>query len=385
MERGERRGSLGRAFMKLKEVMKRRKSSDRVTTATPLATTPKSLETAVLPPSGTEIMPAGALDSHEVGEDCADTPAAHPSTTTADVPLIAASDDDEEAADANEPSVPMLSTRTGISEDKARTLFEKYGLKYESRKTSSEHPPPTKIRRVEKAVRIRIHWTCHECDASFSVNKTCTHCGHRRCQDCPRSPARRVREILESAREVRQQEEQQPAAPSSEQQEPPEVAATVEALDESTIAILPDIGSSARLERDNTTSGDDVDITEFQYTIQHRPRSGMDMVLRPKAQIIRRTCHECNTKFRPASQKDCRNCGHLRCKLCPRDPAKPEKWPRGSPGDEEPRMVATVQRVYKKARQRVRWSCHECQTMFVDRDHCRHCGHEKCKACPRTP
>ncbi|GAB1727240.1 hypothetical protein NU195Hw_g308t1 [Hortaea werneckii] len=51
----------------------------------------------------------------------------------------------------------------------------------------------------------------------------------------------------------------------------------------------------------------------------------------------------------------------------------------------EPQMVKTVQRVYKKPRQRVRYTCDRCQTIFVDAERCRSCGHDRCSDCNRDP
>ncbi|RMZ18409.1 hypothetical protein D0862_00359 [Hortaea werneckii] len=51
----------------------------------------------------------------------------------------------------------------------------------------------------------------------------------------------------------------------------------------------------------------------------------------------------------------------------------------------EPQMVKTVQRVYKKPRQRVRYTCNRCQTIFVDAERCRSCGHDRCSDCNRDP
>ena len=363
--------------------MKRRSSRSNVPNIS-IATATKAQEQTLASSTTPDPVYAGPSNT-QPADSLIESPSAEPNNTTMAISLVAASDDDQDTHDADEPLLPMLSTRIGISEDRARTLFEKYGLKYEARRTSAEQPPPNKIRRVEKPVRIRIHWICHECTTTFGVDRNCAGCGHRRCVDCTRSPAKRVREVLDSARQLRDQEQQQLVELSSQHQESSTAPQEARTMDDIVIAPLPEIGSAERLEEDDGTSGCDFDTSQLQYIIQHPPRLGLDVVLRPTVQVIRRTCHECDTLFKPARRTDCQNCSHVRCRLCPRFPTRSEKWPQGSSKDEEPKMVATVQRVYKKPRQRVRWSCHACSTMFVDRERCRTCGHDRCKSCPRTP
>jgi hypothetical protein len=103
--------------------------------------------------------------------------------------------------DTEEPIIPVDAStgRPGLSEEKARLLFEHYGLKYPTLKRTQQEPP-SKIRRVEKPVRIRLHWSCHHCNTAFGRDKVCTSCGHGRCGECARAPAQRVLRILEKSR-----------------------------------------------------------------------------------------------------------------------------------------------------------------------------------------
>ncbi|KAI6810892.1 hypothetical protein KC332_g7137 [Hortaea werneckii] len=68
---------------------------------------------------------------------------------------------------------------------------------------------------------------------------------------------------------------------------------------------------------------------------------------------------------------------------------RPRRDPHSQEGElilgNEPQMVKTVQRVYKKPRQRVRYTCDRCQTIFVDAERCRSCGHDRCSDCNRDP
>ena len=50
--------------------------------------------------------------------------------------------------------------------------------------------PPSNTR-INKDHRVRIHYTCHECQRIFSHNEyVCAGCAHERCQECPRDPPR---------------------------------------------------------------------------------------------------------------------------------------------------------------------------------------------------
>lgn len=153
-------------------------------------------------------------------------------------------------------------------------------------------------------------------------------------------------------------------------------------------AALPDIEAEGVLEKDELAPDGEVDVTQYHYVMETRPRSGVRLVLRPAASYIRRTCHECQTNFTPKSRTKCLNCGHERCKECPSERTKSDAF--NEAGDAagaaaEQRMVGTVERVYKKPRQRIRWACHECTSVFIGRAACAKCGHERCNKCPRTP
>jgi hypothetical protein len=46
--------------------------------------------------------------------------------------------------------------------------------------------------RINKRLRVRVHYTCHECQTALQPNESnCSACGHKRCKDCPRNPPRR--------------------------------------------------------------------------------------------------------------------------------------------------------------------------------------------------
>ena len=46
--------------------------------------------------------------------------------------------------------------------------------------------------RINKRFRMRVHYTCHECQNPFPPKASnCSACGHELCKDCPRNPPRR--------------------------------------------------------------------------------------------------------------------------------------------------------------------------------------------------
>lgn len=61
-----------------------------------------------------------------------------------------------------------------------------------------------------------------------------------------------------------------------------------------------------------------------------------------------------------------------------------KKYPNGYPGDAEP-PFERQERVYKKPRRRVRYTCHKCSTEYAGSKVCTNCGQEKCEETIRNP
>lgn len=112
---------------------------------------------------------------------------------------------------------------------------------------------------------------------------------------------------------------------------------------------------------------------------------------------VHRSCHRCGTIY--GSEKVCLQCEHKRCKKCPRYPKK--KTAAGSENLQEKddaekpkrRRVLTVttkagnELAYQKPQQRIRRTCHKCETLFVPSTAtiCEQCRHIRCTKCPREP
>ena len=271
-------------------------------------------------------------------------------------------------------------------------MFERYGIKFEPRATGKESEVAHEVRRVEKPIRVRVHYSCEECGIAFTASRTCLRCGHRRCRDCPRNPPKRVREVLNEAREQqlreRQRQHEQAQQESSEQQQPADNSMPPSTITANDTAAQPD-PQPFNVGQEGVLSVEPDDPTQHQYVVQSRPRAGVQSLLRASAQLVRRTCHECQTHFDPANPSTCQMCNHVYCETCQyeslaittQDPPadNSQEYARTSPS------VATVQRVYKKPRQRVRWTCDQCEALFTDRDRCQECGHRKCEDCIRSP
>ncbi|KAI4170069.1 MAG: hypothetical protein LQ343_005210 [Gyalolechia ehrenbergii] len=79
-----------------------------------------------------------------------------------------------------------------IQEERARALFAKYGLTLEPGEWTLPIKPDAQ--RVEKKIRMRVHRSCHHCQATFGPEKVCNNCKHTRCKKCPRFPTKRTKE-----------------------------------------------------------------------------------------------------------------------------------------------------------------------------------------------
>lgn len=118
-------------------------------------------------------------------------------------------------------------------------------------------------------------------------------------------------------------------------------------------------------------------------------------VEKPIRMRVHRTCHRCGTTY--GADKLCSKCEHRRCKKCPRYPKKKAPADKGKEkaAAEKPKkkklLTVTSKHgtdlVYHPVKQRVRRTCHKCETMFIPptATTCEHCRHIRCTKCPREP
>ncbi|KAH7394901.1 hypothetical protein DE146DRAFT_616112 [Phaeosphaeria sp. MPI-PUGE-AT-0046c] len=225
-----------------------------------------------------------------------------------------------------------------MQQERARALFAKYGLSLDSHDWIAAPAPMPAVQRVEKAIRMRVHRSCHRCGTIYGSDKNCSQCEHPRCKKCPRYPKKKL-----------------------------------------------------TVNKEKELTSDDKPRKKRVLTVT--TRAGNELAYQPSKQLVRRTCHKCETVFVPTTATICENCRHIRCTKCPREPAKLQKWPSGYPGDAEAdsdseveKQLEKFRRTWRKPRQRVRWECEKCQTAFISGSpQCPGCGHERCDKCVRSP
>ncbi|PLB42150.1 uncharacterized protein BDW47DRAFT_97954 [Aspergillus candidus] len=240
------------------------------------------------------------------------------------------------------PQPAMLSHWSVVQEEKARALFAKYGMTLDPGEWKS--PNDVTVQRVTKPIRMRVRRTCHRCQTTFGPDKLCVNCQHVRCKKCPRHPAAKShdhgQQNTEAALKAILARKANPAMAATKRKEP-------------------------------------------ELTLPSRT-GGQDLVRRPIVQRVRRTCHRCCVVF-ASGTNECASCHHIRCKKCPRDPPKLHKYPDGYPGDAEPPREQPP-RAWRKPRQRVRYTCHQCSTVYRSGEKlCSNCGQEKGPQTLRDP
>ncbi|GAT27528.1 similar to An01g02280 [Aspergillus luchuensis] len=259
------------------------------------------------------------------------------------------------------PDATVFTNWGAIQEEKARALFAKYGLTLEPGEWRS--PSDTTVQRVVRPIRMRVRRTCHRCQTTFGPNKVCVNCQHVRCKSCPHHPSTKTND-----------------------------------------------------HRDDTQAALQAIVAQKLHKtvpVQHKPKQppltlpsrtgGQIVIHHPIRQRVRRTCHQCSTVFAPDAT-ECSTCQHIRCTMCPRDPCvhprpiafvegvctnelrpKLGKYPHGYPGDVDAPAEPPA-RTWKKARQRVRYTCHKCSTLYRSGErNCSGCGQEKGPETIRDP
>ena len=186
---------------------------------------------------------------------------------------------EEYSTKIQEPTV--VSHWSAVQQAKAQALFAKYGLTLEPGEWKS--PSDMTVQRVTKPIRMRVRRTCHRCQTTFGPDKVCLNCQHTRCKKCPRHPAPKSKPVTE-----------------------PEQGAVRALLEEKKARDARPVELPRRTQK-------------AELTLPSRS-GGQDLVRKPVRQRVRRVCHECETLFPTEHATECINCGHLRCKICPRDP-----------------------------------------------------------------
>ena len=264
--------------------------------------------------------------------------------------------------------------------ERIKAIFAKYNLPFEE----SEWPinPPSQLARVEKQIRMRVRIICHCCRTNYSASKECTNCHHQRCEKCTRIPAKKTRKGKKREQGMR-------VADRAEITGLPSAART-------NLIVSSAVGTGALSSDDAEDEAETPRSArkivpkkpkrrkEVPLTVPSRT-GGLELIRKEPLQRIHRYCCKCHSSF-VRDSKACSQCSHLRCTKCPRVPPKLDKWPAGYPGDIIPAEQERPPRKWKKPRVRVRWTCHECRKLFMEREYqCANCSHARCEDCQREP
>ncbi|KAK7956291.1 uncharacterized protein PG986_005513 [Apiospora aurea] len=265
------------------------------------------------------------------------TPTSDPQTTkeaTAN-PLASGAAVSSAPPKAAEPENATRIPRSQVYDERARRLGDRFGLEV---KPAEWNAARGDVLRVEKPVRIRIHRTCHKCQATFGPGNACPGCQHRRCDQCTRNPPKRSEEEKQASRQRR------------------DAAATAQ-KNQDLAPIIPHYGLE-----------DPIILSR-----PSRKPGGQDQIYKKHRMRIRRYCHECQALFK-APSRICEQCGHKRCGDCERVPLKQKKYPQGYPNDEPGASWSP------------RHMCHECSARFPadapEAAECGDCSHQLCPDCP---
>ncbi|KOS21543.1 hypothetical protein ESCO_005165 [Escovopsis weberi] len=158
--------------------------------------------------------------------------------------------------------------------------------------------------------------------------------------------------------------------------------------------------------------GLEIHASQWHFNIPAQNEHAVFRIDKPIRLRVRRTCHRCNANF--ASSKECTNCSHIRCTKCSRYPPKRTEaelaasrdrraailkantengaiaidwdWTDSNASISRPSKTAGQDLVHKKPRQRVRRTCHVCDSLFRHGSKiCEGCQHVRCTDCPRDP
>ena len=240
---------------------------------------------------------------------------------------------------------------------------------------------PATARRVQKSARMRTHRSCHECGVDFGHGIHCRACHHRLCGECPRTPGRGIKEAMAQAREFPfhvVSEESSTTSPDLLMAEAP--TAVSDQLDissnnmpsSSKQVAHPSISLDPIAAEDSflpTLEVDD-DIPDCApIRIAHTSRHGKDKQITSTSP---RSSH--HSKDHPLIYQVCLLIGLT------------VPYSISTIRDPILRAPAGVQRIYRKPRQRVRYTCHECSTPFQSHGRtCDKCAHERCLECRERP
>lgn len=173
-QKKEKKG-LSRAWKKLKESFK---SNPTGSSASASASKPATAKPYVYLPLSSLVASANAGDS---------TPA-----TSAPVKSEASEETPKPATDATPTEQQPGQSDVDRRLEKARAIFKKYDFEFSDedwQATESSRRVPRE--RVQKQIRMRVKYACHNCRTIYGHERICVSCQHKRCPECVRYPPKK--------------------------------------------------------------------------------------------------------------------------------------------------------------------------------------------------
>jgi hypothetical protein len=279
--------------------------------------------------------------------------------------------------------IPLVKTETfhidraSVYQERVLKLRDRYGMNIAG---SDRSTFPATAQRVQKTARMRIHRSCHECGIDFGHGIHCRACHHRLCGDCPRTPGRGIKEAMAQAREFpfHVVSEDSSTSPDLLMAEAPTVVSDqLDILDNNMAS------SSEHVSRLSTSLGPIITKHSFLPTLE------VDDEL-PDCAPIRIVHNSRHGKGKQIEANSPRSSHHSKDSSLTYQNGLLTKGivPYSISTIRDPilKAPAGVQRVYRKPRQRVRYTCHVCSTPFQSHGRtCGRCAHERCLECRDQP
>jgi len=363
MEAQGRTAGIGRAFKRLKTAF-RMSGSPRRDTASPTPTAENPARQVEAQQEGPEPVPP--VDDVLEARSAAALPSSEAHMLRSDSVNLENLVVDDEAGTPLPPPDPTAYLIDSEHRERARLLFEKYGLNFNAKDLTPAPVPSSSSRRdrgvlrVEKQIRMRIRYSCHRCQTTFGATFICTRCEHHRCKRCPRHPPKKPKRL-----------DRRPEAAQQERDHDGKAM---------------DVDREAKNAK--RSSGSPVAVNAPQASTSESVPQSTLLEREPRA------CHRCRAAFSPIEAQICANCGgHLRHFKRSGEPGIPLDLHPGSgetlpdrPSSQPTPSTQRSDRAYRVPRQRIRWTCDQCQTDFeLDSTICSACLHRRCSSCTRIP
>jgi hypothetical protein len=268
---------------------------------------------------------------------------------------------------------------------------------------TNELPPiprrPTPAARVEKIVKMRVHWHCHKCSCAVGNNGVCIACGHEQCNLCTKKTGGHSAHEKAQARKVMDWR----------------ASVTDSTMEDATVEKTPllaphihDSGTSSLFrEKSRSVSPTIADLPNILSKIGSAFRRGSP------TNRVRRLCHICHAPFL-VSSRHCGACDHQQCSRCPKEVSTTTSAAAANPTTRfdmmnekqihkaQLKLLSRAERDVEKERRkqkekekkeraiktpryRIKYTCEICGKRFGEGLKVCECGHEKCDSCGRWP